>query len=134
MQVTVNELATLVGGTVVGDGTRALTGLSGLKEAKPGDVSFLANPKYAGDLAETKATAVLVAAAQPGVRAVQIVVANPDQAFGRIATTFGPAPMTLPRGIHPTAGIGERGRLRPGHPRRAPPGGGGGAPRGGGPP
>ncbi|HYE08239.1 MAG TPA: UDP-3-O-(3-hydroxymyristoyl)glucosamine N-acyltransferase [Planctomycetota bacterium] len=110
MQVTVNEIAALVGGTVVGDGAKLLTGFSGLKEARPGDVSFLANAKYAADLAETKATAVLVANEQP-TRAVQIVVANPDRAFGRVASTYGAPAMTLPRGVHPTAVIGERVRL-----------------------
>ncbi len=110
MQVTVQDIATLVGGTVVGDGAKILTGFSGLKEAKPGDVSFLANAKYSADLGETKATAVLVASEQP-TKAVQIVVANPDRAFGRIATTYGAPPMTLPRGVHPTAVIGERVKL-----------------------
>ena len=46
MRVTVREVAHLVGGTVIGDETQVLTGISSLTEANPGDVSFLANPKY----------------------------------------------------------------------------------------
>jgi len=108
MRVSVQEIATLLRGSVIGDPQQVITGISSLSEASPGDISFLANPKYAPFLAETRASAVLVAAAQPGARAVQIVVANPDHAFATVVATFGPKPATMPRGIHPTARIGEQ--------------------------
>lgn len=108
MRVTVREVAHLVGGTVIGDETQVLTGISSLTEANPGDVSFLANPKYETYLGETKAAAVLVANQHKAPNLVQIVVPNPDFAFARVVATYGPKAVPPPRGIHPTAMVGER--------------------------
>jgi UDP-3-O-[3-hydroxymyristoyl] glucosamine N-acyltransferase len=108
MRVTVNDAAQALGGTVHGDGTQPLSGMASLTDAKPGDISFFANPKYAPCLLTTKATAVLVAAHEPSASVTQIVVANPDYAFARIVEAFGPKPVPPPVGIHPTAIIGER--------------------------
>lgn len=107
MRVTVAEVATLVKGTVVGDPTQLLTGVSSLTEATPGDITFLANPKYAPFLADCRASAVLVGIKQEQNRFVQIVVANPDYAFAQVVDAYGPRPVVLPEGVHPTAVIGE---------------------------
>jgi UDP-3-O-[3-hydroxymyristoyl] glucosamine N-acyltransferase len=111
MRVTVREVAQLVGGTVIGDEQQQLTGINSLTEAKPGDISFLANPKYDTYLSETKATAVLVAGAQKAQNIIQVVVANPDFAFARVVATYGPKAVPPPPGIHPTAIIGDRVKL-----------------------
>lgn len=111
MRVTVREVAQLLGGEVIGDDTQVITGISSLTEASPGDISFLANPKYESYLGETKATAVLVAAQHPAKNLVQIVVPNPDFAFARVVATFGPKAVPPPIGIHPTAVIGERTKI-----------------------
>ena len=37
-----------------------ITGVAGIKEAVPGQLSFVANPKYAGAARTTKASAVIV--------------------------------------------------------------------------
>ena len=108
MRVTVREVAQLLGGTVIGDDQQIITGISSLTEASPGDISFLANPKYESYLGETKATAVLVAAEQKAPNLAQIVISNPDFAFARVVATFGPKAVPPPVGIHPTAIIGER--------------------------
>ncbi|MBA2479643.1 MAG: UDP-3-O-(3-hydroxymyristoyl)glucosamine N-acyltransferase [Planctomycetes bacterium] len=113
MRVTVRDIAGVVGGSIIGDADQLVTGISSLTEAASGDISFLANPKYAPYLAETKATAVLVASAQETGRPipVQIVVANPDFAFATVVATFGPKAVPPPTGVHPTAIVGERVRL-----------------------
>lgn len=111
LRVTVAQIAELLGGTVRGDGSTAITGISSLTEAQPGDISFLANPKYAPFLAETRASAVLVAAPQPADHVAQIVVANPDHAFARLVATYGPQSAKMPVGVHPLAVIGEDVRL-----------------------
>lgn len=106
MRVTVEEVAALVGGRVIGDGTTELTGISGLQEAEPGDITFLANPKYTALVAETKASAVLVSKDQEA-EVVQIIVANPDYAFAQVVEHFGPRPRPMAVGVHPAAIIGE---------------------------
>ncbi len=57
---TVEELAGHVGGTVVGDKGRPITGCNGLSSAGPEDISFLSNQKYADLLSTTKAGCVVV--------------------------------------------------------------------------
>lgn len=102
MDVTLDELARLVGGTVTGDGRTVIRAANGLREAGAGDITFLANSKYAPLLASTKASAVIAA---PGTTAPIPVlsVRNPDLAFGRVAEHLtGGSPRPRP-GIHPTA-------------------------------
>ena len=107
MQFRVKDVAEFLGGTIVGDSETLVSGIAGLPEAKAGDLSFLSNPKYAGHMATTLASAVLVAEAVPGVRPAQIVVDSPDFAFAKLVTAYGPKPMHPALGIHPTAVIGD---------------------------
>ncbi|MDA3963187.1 MAG: UDP-3-O-(3-hydroxymyristoyl)glucosamine N-acyltransferase [Planctomycetota bacterium] len=107
MRVRVAEVAKLLEGRIIGDPELELTGISSLTEAGPGDVSFLANPKYAPHLADTRAAAVLVDSPHDASHLVQIVVANPDWAFAQLVSAFGPQPGRLPIGVHPTAVIGD---------------------------
>lgn len=58
---TVESLASLVEGTVVGDGSWAIDAVAPLAAAGPRDVSFFANPKYRGELLRTEAGAILIA-------------------------------------------------------------------------
>ena len=107
MEVRVAEVAEVLGGQVVGDADLVLTGISSLTEAEPGDISFLANPKYAPYLNETRAACVLVGSEQANCPVVQIVVDNPDFAFAKVVEAFGPKPHRLPIGVHPSAVIGD---------------------------
>jgi UDP-3-O-[3-hydroxymyristoyl] glucosamine N-acyltransferase len=102
MELTLEELAALVGGTVAGDGRVRIRGVNGLKEAGDGEITFLANPRYAPLLASTKASAVIVA---PGVSASipSITVSNPDAAFAVVAERFNGAVAAPAPGIHPSA-------------------------------
>jgi UDP-3-O-[3-hydroxymyristoyl] glucosamine N-acyltransferase len=100
------ELAELVGGTVVGDPDTEIRGISGIKEAGPGDITFVANPRYIPLLAGTRASAAVVG---PGVNSRHlplVVVGNPDLAFAQVVALFGPEPRVTPVGVHPSAVIG----------------------------
>ena len=102
MNATLKELAELVAGTLCGDGGTAIRGVNSLREAKSGDISFVANGKYAHMLASTKASAVIV---KHGVQAPlpSIAVDNPDLAFARVAQRFCPPAPGFEPGVHPTA-------------------------------
>ena len=54
---TLTELASLLGGEVVGDGATVIRGVAGIREALQGDVTFLANSRYESYLQETSASA-----------------------------------------------------------------------------
>jgi len=90
-----------------------VTAMSSLEDARPGDISFLGNPKYEKQMAATRATAVLV----PGSwnfdattrrrddTPVLMRVEDPNKSFAQLAPIFGPPPVTRAPGIHPTAVI-----------------------------
>ena len=60
------ELAERVHGRLHGDGDLEISRVNGIEQAGPGELSFIANPKYHGFLNTTRASAVLVA---PGTTA-----------------------------------------------------------------
>jgi UDP-3-O-[3-hydroxymyristoyl] glucosamine N-acyltransferase len=60
MTFTVESIATMLGGTVVGDGTHKLNNLAKIEEATTTDLAFVANPKYAPHVKTTGAGAILV--------------------------------------------------------------------------
>lgn len=60
MKVTPNMLAAMVNGNVDGDGEIEITGFAKIEEARPGEISFIANPKYAHYINSTKASVVIV--------------------------------------------------------------------------
>lgn len=60
MKVTVQQIADLLNGEVVGDATIEVSDLSKIEEGKPGSLSFLSNPKYVPYIYETKASAVII--------------------------------------------------------------------------
>ena len=105
---TVGALAALVGGTVEGDASAPLRGVAALRDALPGDLSFLANPRYESQVADTRATAVLVRSDWNGPHTAALVrVDDPDKAFSRVAPLFLLPPPVFEPGIHPTAILGE---------------------------
>lgn len=60
MELTAQQLAAMVNGTVDGDSNVVINNYSKIEEAGPGCITFLANPKYTHFIYETKASAVLV--------------------------------------------------------------------------
>jgi UDP-3-O-[3-hydroxymyristoyl] glucosamine N-acyltransferase len=60
MEFTVEQIAGILGGDVVGDTTAKVTGLSKIEEGQIGTLSFLANPKYEEHIYSTKASVVIV--------------------------------------------------------------------------
>ncbi len=108
---TARDVAALVGGTLEGDGALALTGVAGLEQALPGQLSFYGNQKYKQALAATRASAVLVPPdAPPRGEKTYVVVPNPHLAFARVARAFHPsrthAPGVSPKAsVHPSAQV-----------------------------
>jgi UDP-3-O-[3-hydroxymyristoyl] glucosamine N-acyltransferase len=105
--IPLGRIAELVGGTVLGDPKTGITGISGIKEAGPGDITFVANRRYLPLLEETLASAAVVG---PGVNSQHlplVVVENPDMAFAQVVQLFGPQPAPIPPGVHPSAVLGE---------------------------
>ncbi len=110
--MTAADIAALVDGRVDGDGRVVVDGVAALAEAGPSDLSFLANPRYAAQVAETRAAAVLVPEDWRGASPCALIrVRNVDAAFGRIAAALGPAPIHYTAGVHPTAVVADDAQL-----------------------
>lgn len=60
MEFTLNQIAGMLGGEVRGDGNQKISMLAKIQDARPGQISFLANPKYEQYIYTTQATAVIV--------------------------------------------------------------------------
>src|ERR1700731_4748008 len=110
------ELAARLGCTLEGDAQVEILGAEGLESAKPGDVSFLSNPRYGRELSRTRASAVLVAekvvikrdAKMPLLAALRSE--NPYLDFARTIEFFHP-PQEYAPGIHPTAVVAKTARI-----------------------
>lgn len=100
--MTLNELASALGCVVEGDGATEISGVSGMEHAAPGQITFLANPKYAPKLKETHASAVIASQAVSGIPT--LVSKNPYLDFARALELFYQPPRPKP-GIHPSAAI-----------------------------
>lgn len=107
MRKTLKEIAELIGGKITGDENIAITGVSGIKEARQGDITFLANPKYFGLLDKTQASAVIVALDTQATQKPVIRTKNPSLAFTEVINSFTPYEIKHPKGVHPAAIVGK---------------------------
>lgn len=103
---TVAELAEYLGGTVVGDGQVRINGLAPLEAASADKITFLANPKYAGKVAETGAGAVLMAPGGERYGRTVIEVPQPYLGFAKLLTLFYVAPHPV-KGCMPGVHLGD---------------------------
>ncbi|RJQ13705.1 MAG: UDP-3-O-(3-hydroxymyristoyl)glucosamine N-acyltransferase [Nitrospiraceae bacterium] len=98
------QLAELTGGRICGDPDVEITGVSGIKEAKQGDITFLAARKYLNDLSGSHASAVIVKEEIKELPASMLVVDNPGYAFAKALEVFYQKPFK-PLGISEQAVI-----------------------------
>ena len=107
------QIAAELGCRLEGDPNLEITGVAGLEEARPTELTFLSNPRYAALASQTKAAAIL-AEAEVGNEDIAVLVSeNPYLDFARALELFHPA-MDRPEGIHPTAVIARSARIGPG--------------------
>lgn len=109
--MTLQELADRLGCRLDGgDGHSAVTGVAGLDEAGPGDVTFLANKAYAPRVASTRAAAIIASDALPSAPCAILRSSNPYLAFARAVAVFAPGD-PAPAGVHPTAIVADDAEL-----------------------
>ena len=95
-------------GHIEGNPDAEVSGLSGIREAIPGQLSFVANPRYTPAAASTRATALIVSEDWNHPSSATLIrVKNPDRSFAEAAQWFAPKPVSVTPGVHPTAVIAE---------------------------
>ncbi len=109
-------LAAALGCELVGDSEIEITGVAGMEQADPTQLTFLANSKYAPKVKDSCAGAILIQ--QPVEHMASLVSKNPYLDFARALALFYQPPQPA-RGIHPlayvapTAKIGENASIGP---------------------
>ena len=98
------ELARRLGADLRGDAELEVTGVKGIEEAGPTEITFVANPRYAGLARTTQAAAVVVEPGFQDIETATLRINNPYHAFSRALALFYQPPV-YPPGIHPTAVI-----------------------------
>ncbi len=106
------EICEHLNGDLSGDGDIEITGVSGINEALPTQITFVANPKYVAAIATTEAAAIIIGHGVSGNGKPTIRVDNPYWAFVKVLEMFSwdKSRRALP-GIDETAILGENVKL-----------------------
>ncbi|MGZ8431067.1 MAG: UDP-3-O-(3-hydroxymyristoyl)glucosamine N-acyltransferase [Candidatus Deferrimicrobiaceae bacterium] len=104
------DLADRIGARLVGDGERVVAGIAPIEEAGPGQVTFLANPKYTRIAKDSKATAIIAKEVVPGAQTAFLLSDNPYFAFACAMEAFHPPARPAP-GISDKAVVDPSARL-----------------------
>lgn len=117
MRVTIAEIVARLGGECIGDAELVIERIATLEAAMPDAIGFLANPRYRGQLASTRAGCVIVAPAlrdEAAARRAAIVTPDPYLYYARLSQWWveavRPAP---PRGIHSSAVVDASAMIDP---------------------
>src|SRR6516164_119986 len=103
--MTLREIASALGARLEnGSPDTIVTGVAGIEQAGPGQITFLANAKYAAAAKKTRAAAIIVSEEFPAVSTAMLRTRDPYWAFARSIELFYEAPR-YPPGVHPTAVI-----------------------------
>lgn len=93
IEKSLDEIAEWVGGKVVGDGQVLIKGIASIEDAGPGDITFLAHPRYLPFVDNCRAGALIVgdnltAHLPAGARANLLRVSDSSRAFAKILQLF----------------------------------------------
>lgn len=103
--LTLHEIAAQLGGDVLGDGEICVTQVGPLASAIQGQISFLSSPKYRSQLANTRASAVIVPPSFAEATILpRIVTGNPYAYYARVTALLNPV-FRIPAGVHSSASL-----------------------------
>jgi UDP-3-O-[3-hydroxymyristoyl] glucosamine N-acyltransferase len=112
VQLTAREIAQIAGGELAGNADTVVTGVAGIREAQPGDLSFIASPKYLSAVKTTRASVVILARKASVETACTLIrVDDPTKAFTKVVEHIAPPPIKFAAGVHPTAVVAPTARL-----------------------
>ena len=107
------ELAAQLGAELRGDSDLEISGVNGIEEAGPSEITFVANIKYKSLARTTKAAAIIVEPDFEELTVPTLRIKNPYHAFSRTLGLFYKGPC-YPHGIHPTAVIDSTAKIAEG--------------------
>jgi UDP-3-O-[3-hydroxymyristoyl] glucosamine N-acyltransferase len=104
------DIADLTGGRIIGNSDVAISGVSGITEAKDGDITFIAHRRYLPPLSSIKASAIIAKEEVKGLPASLLLVDNPKLTFAKVLEIFHKKPFRS-HGISDKAVIGKHVKL-----------------------
>jgi len=104
------EIAERLGCRVDGNGETEISGVAGIEGANPGQLTFLANPRYRAAIKTTRASAIVVAEDAGPMPLDALRSKNPYLDFARAIELFYQPPRYA-AGIHPTAVVSKGARI-----------------------
>lgn len=116
MNATVEQLAALVRGRLVGDGTAVISSARPVNEAGPGDITFIESERYAKLLRTSPASAVIVGPhfrtpSSPEHKLPTIEVDDPMSAFLAVRTHLSAKSQARWTGVHPMAWVAPTAKI-----------------------
>jgi len=89
MTFTATQIAAMINGRIEGDGAASVENFGKIEEAKPGQLSFLANPKYEEYLYETGASIIIINENLELKKPVKATLIRVKDAYSAFATLLG---------------------------------------------
>ena len=109
---TLEQLAAMSDGELLGDPSAKITGAASLTEANAGEVTFLGNRRYLPLLRKSRASAAFVPRDfAEEIAPAQIRVADPTKAFEQVVLKLAPKPIAFAPGIHSSAVIADSAKI-----------------------
>ncbi|TVM04405.1 MAG: UDP-3-O-(3-hydroxymyristoyl)glucosamine N-acyltransferase [Candidatus Brocadia sp. WS118] len=107
MKFTLNEIQSIIGGKIVGNGNTCITGIASIEAAKEGDITFVRNDSVVPQVLTSRAAAAVIHREILHLKKPQIVLENPALSFTKLLEVVAQERYMRPAGIHPTAIISK---------------------------
>ena len=104
------DLASLADGSLIGNGSLKIKGVSEIKEAKEGDLVFVLEDKHLADALKSKASAVVASSKAKVGKKNAVLVDNPRLALARILKHFAKNP-EIETGPHKSAFVHKSAKI-----------------------
>jgi len=111
MALKLKDIAALVGGEVVGDPEVMINRVAPIREAQPGEITFVHNEKYMSFARTTRASAIIVSPQGRQLKRNLIVVENPYLAFAKAVGALMEKDLPRVAGTHPSAVVDAGARI-----------------------
>ncbi len=111
MALSLKEIAERVNGELVGDGELMIDKVAPIDRARPGDITFVSNPKYIQFARTTEASAIIVSPSMRDLKRNLIVTPNPYLAFAKVVAVLMEKKLPHRPGVHPSAIVAPGARL-----------------------
>ncbi|MFZ0214271.1 MAG: UDP-3-O-(3-hydroxymyristoyl)glucosamine N-acyltransferase [Candidatus Acidiferrales bacterium] len=106
------EIAARLKCQLEGDAQIEITGVGGIEDALPGQLTFLANRRYRSAVATTRASAIIVPKSEQGISLPVLRADDAYLAFAHAIELFYAPPRYVP-GIHPTSVVSKSAQIGP---------------------